>query len=479
MKRVVIVGMGFGGLEAARNLAGHGLDVLVLDRRNFHLFQPLLYQVATAMLDQETIAHSIRAMVRNWPNVNFRMAEVQNIDLANKRVLTATEPIPYDYLIVAAGSITNFFGNAVLQQHAFDLKQLHDAVALRNHILSVYERASVETDPKMRDSLLTFVIVGGGPTGVEFAGSLSELTHHVLDKDFPELKSQRSRIILVESGKELLSMFPRKLQHYALRRLERMGVEVRLNMRVTNAQADRVFFQDGSEIPAHTLFWGAGVRAAPLAETLNVPKVRGGRISVEPDMRLKEHSEVFVIGDLAYLEQDGAPLPMVAPVAIQQGEYVAGQIAGCETAARDGVAQPCGEPFRYNDKGSMAVIGRYSAVGISKGVTFRGFSAWLAWLGLHLYYLIGFRNRIAAILNWGYSFLLFDKQVRLITRDTKAQGDDVAPVAQGASVAGANATTDPHDSAAAEANVVARKTGEVLSAVTADTKPATADTTAA
>jgi NADH dehydrogenase len=323
MKRVVIVGVGFGGLETARNLAGHGLDVVVLDRRNFHLFQPLLYQVATAMLDQETIAHSIRAMVRNWKNVHFRMAEVQSIDLAGKRVLTADEPIAYDYLVVAAGSVTNFFGNDVLQQHALDLKQLHDAVALRNHILSVYERASVEADPKVRESLLTFVIVGGGPTGVEFAGSLSELTHHVLDKDFPELKSQRSRIILVESGKEVLSMFPRKLQHYALRRLERMGVEVRLNSRVTSAQADRVFFQDGSEIPAHTLFWGAGVRAAPLAETLSVPKVRGGRIPVEPDLRLKEHPEVFVIGDLAYLEQDGAPLPMVAPVAIQQGQYAA------------------------------------------------------------------------------------------------------------------------------------------------------------
>jgi NADH dehydrogenase len=363
MKRVVIVGVGFGGLETARNLAGHGLDVVVLDRRNFHLFQPLLYQVATAMLDQETIAHSIRAMVRNWKNVHFRMAEVQSIDLAGKRVLTADEPIAYDYLVVAAGSVTNFFGNDVLQQHALDLKQLHDAVALRNHILSVYERASVEADPKVRESLLTFVIVGGGPTGVEFAGSLSELTHHVLDKDFPELKSQRSRIILVESGKEVLSMFPRKLQHYALRRLERMGVEVRLNSRVTSAQADRVFFQDGSEIPAHTLFWGAGVRAAPLAETLSVPKVRGGRIPVEPDLRLKEHPEVFVIGDLAYLEQDGAPLPMVAPVAIQQGQYAADQIATCETPPVRRRSSTVRRAIPLHDKGSMAVIGRYSAVG--------------------------------------------------------------------------------------------------------------------
>jgi NADH dehydrogenase len=374
--------------------------------------------------------------------------------------------------VVAAGSVTNFFGNTVIQRHAFDLKQLHDAVALRNHILSAYERASVETDPKLQEALLTFVIVGGGPTGVEFAGSLAELAHHVLKQDFPELSTHRSRIILVESGSELLSMFPRKLQHYALRRLERMGVEVRLNVRVTNAESDRVFLNNETTIPAHTLFWGAGVRAAPLAETLEVPKVRGGRIPVEPDLRLKEHPEVFIIGDLAYLEQDGQALPMVAPVANQQGEYAAQQIVNCEAAQRDGAQPPCGEPFRYHDRGSMAVIGRYSAVGISNGVTFRGFSAWVAWLALHLYYLIGFRNRLAALINWSYSFLLFDKQVRLITRETKAVGDDVVPAAQGHAPAGANATTDPHASAAAEGNIAARKAGEVFPSVpTAGSQP--------
>jgi NADH:ubiquinone reductase (H+-translocating) len=239
-KKVVIIGMGFGGLEAARALAGSDLDVLVLDRRNFHLFQPMLYQVATAMLDQETIATSIRGLTRHWPNVDYRMAEVGGVDFQRKRVLIPGDEIPFDYLIVAAGSVTNFFGNTEIQTHAFDLKQLHDAVALRNHILSVYERAAIEPNKEERQALLTFVIVGGGPTGVEFAGSLSELTHHVLAKDFKNLGVE-PRIILVESSDHILTPFPRKLRHYATRRLEKMGVKVMLNQRVTGATPEYVF----------------------------------------------------------------------------------------------------------------------------------------------------------------------------------------------------------------------------------------------
>ena len=454
MKRVVIVGMGFGGLEAARALADTDLDVTVLDRRNFHLFQPLLYQVATAMLDQETIAHSIRAIVRKWPNVHFRLAEVQRVDLNARQVLTADTSIPYDYLIVAAGSITNFFGQDEIQRNAFDLKQLHDAVALRNHILSVYERASQERDESVKAALMTFVIVGGGPTGVEFAGSLAELTQHVLAKDFTELDSRNSRIVLVESGGEVLSMFPPKLQRYALRRLEKMKVRVRLNSRVTGVEPDRVLLKDGSHIPSHTLFWAAGVRAAPLADALDVPKVRGGRISVEPDLSLKEHPEVFAIGDIGYREQDGAPLPQVAPVAMQQGEYAARVILARE--AEDGGT----EPFHYHDKGSMAVIGRFSAVATTGQIKMHGFSAWIAWLGLHLMFLVGFRNRVAAIVNWGISILTFDKQVRLITRDTKEQGDDMTPIARGRIPAGSHATTDPAKSLAAGASLAARQSGE-------------------
>lgn len=473
MKRVVIIGMGFGGLEAARALADQDVEVTVLDRRNFHLFQPLLYQVATAMLDQETIAHSIRAIVRKWPNVHFQLAEVQRVDLQNKQVFTADRSLPFDYLIVAAGSVTNFFGQDEIQRNAFDLKQLHDAVALRNHILSVYERASQETDAAVKAALMTFVIVGGGPTGVEFAGSLAELTQHVLTRDFAELDSRRSRIILIESGGEVLPMFPHKLQRYALRRLEKMKVTVRLNSRVTDAEPDRVLLKDGSHIPSHTLFWAAGVRTAPLADAIDVPKARGGRIPVEHDLSLKDHPDVFVIGDMGYMEQDGAPLPQVAPVAMQQGKYAAHVIAARaldaradEEAGKNGVNSgvPDSEmeigPFRYFDKGSMAVIGRFSAVATTGHIKMHGFSAWLAWLGLHLMYLTGFRNRIAAIVNWGISFLTFDKQVRLITRDTKEQGDDMTPIARGLIPTGAHATTDAAKSLAAGASQVARQNGE-------------------
>lgn len=455
MKRVVIVGMGFGGLEAARALANENVDVTVLDRRNFHLFQPLLYQVATAMLDQETIAHSIRAIVRKWPNVHFRLAEVQRVDLRAKQVSTADASIPFDYLIVAAGSVTNFFGQDEIQRNAFDLKQLHDAVALRNHILSVYERASQETDPAIRAALMTFVIVGGGPTGVEFAGSLAELTQHVLNKDFTELNARDSDIILVESGGEVLSMFPVKLQRYALRRLEKMRVRVRLNSRVTGVEPDRVLLKDGSHIPSHTLFWAAGVRTAPLADAIDVPKMRGGRIAVEADLSLKDHPDIFVIGDMGYREQGGQPLPQVAPVAMQQGEYAARVIVAREDADAEAI-----EPFHYHDKGSMAVIGRFAAVAMTGDIKMHGFSAWIAWLGLHLMYLNGFRNRIAAIVNWGISFLTFDKQVRLITRDTKEQGDDMTPIARGQTPAGSASTTDPIKSAAAGASEAARQSGE-------------------
>jgi NADH dehydrogenase len=313
-------------------------------------------------------------------------------------------------LIVAAGSTTNFFGNETIQQHAFDLKALDDAVALRNHVLSVFERASKEPDPDTRSALMSFVIVGGGPTGVEFAGSLSELTHHVLTKDFPELPIRHSQITLLEASPALLGPFHKRLQTYARRRLERMGVKVRLKTPVASAEADRVILKDGSEIRAYTLFWAAGVKAAPLADAMDVPKAKGGRIIVEPDVSLKDHPEVYVIGDLAHLEQDGKPLPMVAPVAMQQGEYVAKAIVAREAGRANDM-----RPFRYFDKGSMAVIGRSSAVAMAGGLNLSGLAAWWVWLFLHLFYLIGFRNRIVTMIDWAYDYLFFDRQVRLIT----------------------------------------------------------------
>ena len=413
MKRVVIVGMGFGGMEAARHLGNSELEVLILDRHNYHLFQPLLYQVATAELNVEAIAYPIRAIIRRWKNVSFRMAEVMGLDVEKRELLITSEEgddrVAYDYLILAAGSTTNFFGNAEIMQHAYDLKLLNDAVDLRNQVLSVYERAQVEKDETIRKALMTFVVVGGGPTVVEFSGALSELSHNVLAKDFPGLNVDETKIILVESSEEILSMFPLNLREYALKRLKKMRVDVMLDNRVSGASAGKVMLQSGQEILSHTLFWAAGVCATPIAAAVPVEKARGGRIPVQPDLSLKEHPEIFVIGDLMYLEENGQPLPMVAPVALQGGKYSARAILAREK--NQTIA-----PFKYFDKGSMAVIGRSSAIAEARGLKMKGFIAWIAWLLLHVYFLIGFRNRAMTVLSWAHDYIFYDRQVRLITR---------------------------------------------------------------
>jgi NADH dehydrogenase len=410
-KRVVIVGMGFGGIRAARILAGKGHDVVLVDRNNYHLFQPLLYQVATAGLEQESIAHSVRAMARSWPGTRFQLAEVTGIDFAVCEIRTDTGCIPYDYLVIGAGSITNFFGLESVERHAFDLKELADAETLRNHILTAFERAVNEPDPARKRALMTFVIVGGGPTGVEFAGALIELVHFVLAKDYPELSTHAARVVLVEGTDKLLASMPEKQRTYTLKKLRSMSVEVLLNARLVDAGPERVILHDGAVIPAHTLFWSAGVKAAPIAATLDTPPKAGGRIPVEPDLTLPGHPEVFVIGDMAYLEQDGSALPMIAPVAMQMGIY-----AGKAILAKEGGSTL--PPFRYRDKGSMATIGRNAAVASAFGIDFRGYLAWLVWLLLHLYYLIGFRNRIVVMLNWVWYYCFHERQVRLITRRT-------------------------------------------------------------
>ncbi|MBE0599210.1 MAG: NAD(P)/FAD-dependent oxidoreductase [Desulfuromonadales bacterium] len=408
-KKVAIVGMGFGGIRAARAVAGQGHEVVLVDRNNYHLFQPLLYQVATAGLEQESIAQPIRAMARGWPGTRFHLAEVSGVDFAARQIRTDAGEIPYDYLILGAGSVTNFFGLESVERHAFDLKELADAENLRNHILTAFERAVIEPDPARQRALMTFVIVGGGPTGVEFAGALIELVHFVLAKDYPDLSTHAARVILVEAKDGLLASMPEKQRQYALRKLRRMSVEVLLNARVVDAGPERVMLHDGAVIPAHTLFWSAGVKAAPVAAALEVPRTTGGRIPVEPDLTLPGHPEVFVIGDMAYLEQDGAALPMIAPVAMQMGSYagraVLAKIAGAPLA-----------PFHYRDKGSMATIGRNAAVASAFGLNFQGYPAWLVWLLLHLYYLIGFRNRIVVLLNWVWYYWFHERQVRLITR---------------------------------------------------------------
>ncbi|UJS16072.1 MAG: NAD(P)/FAD-dependent oxidoreductase [Candidatus Jettenia sp.] len=412
MKRVVIVGVGFAGLRAARTLANKGFDVLLLDRNNYHLFQPLLYQVATAELEQESIVYPIREIIRHWRGVHFRLAEVWGIDLERHQVLTANGVIAYDYLILATGSVTNFFGMDTMKRYGYDLKYLNDAVVLRNQILSSFEYAAQKPNSSERLALLTFIVVGGGPTGVEFTGALAELVHHVLSKDYPELQVKDIRIILIEAGDSLLSNFPKKLQDYALLKLHRMGIEVRLKTAVSGAESHQVLLKDGTSIPSRTLFWAAGVRASSLADALPVMKVRGGRIIVKQDLTIEGYPNVFVVGDMAYLEQDGQPLPMIAPVAMQQGEYAGRAILQAERG------RPIG-PFYYRDRGSMATIGRGAAVAHTMGFSFSGFSAWVIWLALHLFFLIGFRNRIVVLLNWGYEYFLLKRQIRIITQEKK------------------------------------------------------------
>lgn len=420
MKRVVIVGAGFGGLEVARHLASHDvagkdrtdLEVVLVDQHNYHTFMPLLYQVATSTLNVESIAFPVRALFHRMRNVQFLLAQVQRVDVENKKLETTAGPVPYDYLVLAGGSVTNFFGMESVAQVAFDLKELNDATRLRNHILECFEMASRCDDPPQMRALMTFVVVGGGPTGVEFSGALSELIEHVLVKDFPQLPVAKAKIILLEGQKNLLAPFPAPLQQYALQRLQKMGVDVRFEHVVQEATAEKVLLKDGTEIQTRTLFWAAGVQAATLGKTVGVELQKGGRLQVTSDLSLKEHPEIFAIGDMMYLEQDGKPLPMVAPVAMQSGAYVAAAIARREAG------QPA-KQFHYRDKGSMAVVGRSAAVAFVKGFQLKGFFAWLAWLGLHLYYLVGFRNRAITLISWAFDYIFFSRQVRLINKPPK------------------------------------------------------------
>lgn len=408
-KRVVIAGMGFGGLRAAKELAGSDFELMMIDRNNYHLFQPLLYQVATAGLEQEAIAYPLRGLTRRWPGSSFLLADINGIDLAGKSVQTDAGPVPYDYLVIAAGSRTNFFGMESVAAYSFDLKRLDQAEDLRNHILLLFEHASQEADPVRKAALLTFVIVGGGPTGVEFAGALRELIVYVLSQDHPSVSADETRIVLVEAADSLLMAMPHELRQYACDKLCAMGVEVLLESRVVGATAESVHLHGGAIIASHTLIWSAGVSAAALAGQMQgVERAAGGRIVVQSDLSIKEYPEVFVVGDMACTLTDGKPLPMMAPVAIQQGAYAARMIRAREQR----LTLP---PFQYFDKGSMATIGRSSAVATAAGFSVRGYIAWVAWLLLHLYYLIGFRNRLVVMMNWTYAYWFQERQVRLIT----------------------------------------------------------------
>jgi NADH dehydrogenase len=407
--RIAVVGAGFGGLQAARTLARRPVDVVLVDRNNYHCFQPLLYQVATAGLEPDAIAHPVRAIVRRASNVRFVMTSVQSVDLQNHTLRTDNGPVEWDYLVLAAGSVTNFFNMESVRSRAFELKDIDHAVDLRNHVLTLFERAANVADPRVRGALLTFCVVGGGPTGVEFAGALSELVRLVLVRDYPGLDLSSIRILLLESGDDILQTFPKPLRDSAVRALEEKGVQIAFGSRVVGQDEGQVLLADGATVPCHTLLWAAGVRANPLADTLGVPLARMGRVAVEPTLQLAGHPRVFVVGDMALLEVAGTPLPMVAPTAIQQGRHAGRNILALIEGRPPG-------PFLFRDPGNLATIGRNAAVAQIGRFRLTGFVAWFVWLVVHLMNLVGFRNRLLCLINWAWDYFFYDRAVRLITR---------------------------------------------------------------
>lgn len=408
-RRVVIVGAGFGGLQAVRALAGSPVEVLLIDRNNYHTFNPMLYQVAAAELGPEQIAYPVRSILPKLPNCDFVMAEVKGIDFAGQVVETDGSSIPYDFLILAAGSITQFLKIPGAAEYAFPLDNLEQAVALRNQILCCFEQAVYEPDAERRQRLLTFPIVGGGPTGVEFAGALVELIHGSLRKDYPTLDFRQVRVLLLQSGDSLLAGMPKRLQIYTLVHLRKMGVKISLEARASQVTPEAVHLQDGRVIPTATVVWAVGVHADPWIQKWGLPTAGKGQVAVLPTLQVPEYPQVYVIGDLASVEKDGRPLPMVAPAAIQQGATAAQNIKQ-QLAGRHPV------PFHYWHKGTIAIIGRNAAAAHVGKLTFTGFLAWILWLGVHLVYLPGFRNRLIVLIHWIWDYLFHARGVRLILR---------------------------------------------------------------
>lgn len=410
--RVVVVGGGFGGLTAAKALGGARARVTLVDRRNHHLFQPLLYQVATAVLSPADIAQPIRAVMRDRSNVEVVLGEVQSVDVDAKEVILADSRIPYDYLILAAGANHFYFGHDEWEPNAPGLKSLEEALDIRRRLLVSFEEAERETDPERRKALMTFVVVGGGPTGVEMAGAIAEIARYSLAKDFRHIDTRDARVILLEAADRLLLAFPAQLSRHALWDLQRLGVDVRFNTPVTNIEQGSVTAGD-QVIQAETIIWAAGVKSSPIGATLGVDTDRAGRVVVQPDLTIPGHPEVFVIGDMSTLTgPNGRPYPGVAQVAKQQGQWVAKNI-------RLAMAGQPMEPFQYVDLGNMATIGRNAAVADIRGFTLTGFFAWLVWAIVHVFNLIGFRNRIVVALQWLWGYLSFQRGARLITGSTK------------------------------------------------------------
>jgi NADH:ubiquinone reductase (H+-translocating) len=409
-QRVVIVGGGFGGLACARALAGRPVEVLLIDRRDYHQFTPLLYQVASALLTAPDIAYPFRAAFRGARNVRFLHAEVAGTDLERRVVHTrGGDDIAFDYLVLATGSENNYFGNPALAANTLSMKTLPQAQRLRNHVLACLERAVRTPDEDERRHWLTFVVIGGGPTGIEFTGALLELLRLVLGRDYPELAPELAQVVLIEGTERILPAFSARLGRYARGVLERRGVEVLTGTLVERAGPGGVLLADGREIAARTVVWSAGIRATQVGGTEQLPQSRARRLATDEHLRLTGQPRVFAIGDVASVQIERRELPMLSPPAMQEGRHVARAILA------DVRGRQLRTPFRYHDKGTMAVIGRNAAVGSIGRAQLTGRLGWLAWLGVHIYYLIGFRNRAVVLINWAWNYLRKDRPIRMIT----------------------------------------------------------------
>jgi len=415
--RVVVVGSGFGGLVATRALAKYPVRITLIDRQNFHTFQPLLYQVATAGLSPGEIAAPIRWILRNRRNVEVLMSEVQDFDLARKVVKLPDAEIPYDYLIVASGASHAYFGHDEWEPFAPGLKTIGDALEIRRRVLLAFELAERQANDEKEQVQLNFVVVGGGPTGVELAGTLAEIARRALTNEFRTIDPRKTKIVLVEGGPRVLPTYPEDLSRSAEEQLRHLGVDVHTSAMVTNVTPGAVHMGD-TQLPAAVIIWAAGVAASPLGKKLGAPVDRAGRVMVNPDLSLPGRPEVFVIGDLATLKDEhGKQLPGVAPVAMQEGKATAQNI----------VAELRGEPrknFHYFNKGNLATIGRAAAVAEFGKIHISGFLAWVAWLSIHIFFLIGFRNRITVLVQWAWSYFTHERGARLITGDTTLPGWD-------------------------------------------------------
>jgi NADH dehydrogenase len=412
--QILVLGAGFGGLTFCQTFHHPNAAVTIVDRTNHHLFQPLLYQVATAGLSAPEIAQPVRSILANKPEVTVLLDQVKDFDLAGRRVLLEKNLCPYDYLVLALGGCTSYFGHPEWEQFAPGLKSLDDALRIRQAVLLAFEQAECETDPVRLERLMTIVVVGGGPTGVELAGAFAELARIVLKRDFRHIDPGKARVILIEASPVVLSNMPPDLAASATEQLRDLGVQVRTSTRVQNITRGRVQLENGEMIEAENIIWAAGVSATPLTRKLGVDLDKAGRVKVKPDLSLPGHPEVFAIGDMALLfRENGEPVPGVSPAAMQEARHVARIIEEeLNAAAPDYTARP---PFHYWDKGTMATIGRSAAVAYIGPLKLTGFAAWIIWLFVHLIFLIGFRNKLAVLLQWIYSYFTYKRGARIIT----------------------------------------------------------------